>query len=212
MLDGILLLSKMAANPLFACILLNVTTSSCQHFPWSYSAEFVFRKGQLIGLKKKKKITFWSRYQLRTYSFKENGAGLKNQIIIILYKIWLSDHFSKVKSYNFHFHTNDVTWPLGANGLFKFTCFRTLCLPNYVAFYTKQDIFAVSFSRPALSMVKYSSVYLLFISYSTICFWIDWIRVYKYTKIKGLDSREITSLPKSKNVMNLVRRFNHRRK
>ena len=25
----------------------------------------------------------------------------------------------------------------------------------------------------------------------TICFWIDWVRVYKYAKIKGLDSREI---------------------
>ena len=26
----------------------------------------------------------------------------------------------------------------------------------------------------------------------------DWVHVYKYTKIKGLDSREITSLPESK--------------
>ena len=32
----------------------------------------------------------------------------------------------------------------------------------------------------------------------TICFWIDWVHVYKYMKIKGLDSREITSLPESK--------------
>ena len=31
---------------------------------------------------------------------------------------------------------------------------------------------------------------LIFISYSTICFWIDWVRVCKYTKIRGLDSRE----------------------
>ena len=30
---------------------------------------------------------------------------------------------------------------------------------------------------------------LIFISCSTICFWIDWVRVCKYTKIKGLDSR-----------------------
>ena len=30
-----------------------------------------------------KKITFWSRDQLRTYSFKENGADVKNQISII---------------------------------------------------------------------------------------------------------------------------------
>ena len=34
--------------------------------------------------------------------------------------------------------------------------------------------------------------------YLTICFWIDWVHVYKYTKIKGLNSREITSLPESK--------------
>ena len=34
---------------------------------------------------------------------------------------------------------------------------------------------------------------LFYIWYLTICFWIDWVHVYKYTKIKGLDSREITS-------------------
>ena len=38
---------------------------------------------------------------------------------------------------------------------------------------------------------------LFYIWYLTICFWIDWVHVYKYTKIKGLDSREITSLPES---------------
>ena len=63
------------------------------------------------------KITFWSRDQLRTYSFRENGAGLKNQITIILFKIWPTNRFSKAKSYNFHFNKNDVTWPLSANGL-----------------------------------------------------------------------------------------------
>ena len=39
---------------------------------------------------------------------------------------------------------------------------------------------------------------LFYIWYVTICLWIDWVHVYKYTKIKGLDSREITSLPESK--------------
>ena len=41
---------------------------------------------------------------------------------------------------------------------------------------------------------------LFYIWYLTICFWIDWIHVHKYTKIKGLDSsmREITPLPESK--------------
>ena len=39
---------------------------------------------------------------------------------------------------------------------------------------------------------------LFFILYLMICFWIDWVHVYKYTKIKVLDSKEITSLPESK--------------
>ena len=54
-------------------------------------------------------FTFWSRDHLRTYSFFENGAGLKNQITIILFKIWPTNRFSKAKSYNFHFHKNGVT-------------------------------------------------------------------------------------------------------
>ena len=41
---------------------------------------------------------------------------------------------------------------------------------------------------------------LFYIWYLTICFWIDWIHVHKYTKIKCLDSsmREITPLQESK--------------
>ena len=52
---------------------------------------------------------------------------------------------------------------------------------------------------------------LFYIWYLTICFWIDWVHVYKYTKIKGLDSstREITSLPKSKKMMNMACHFGH---
>ena len=34
-----------------------------------------------------------------------------------LFKIWPTNRFLKKKSYNFHFHKNDVTWPLSANGL-----------------------------------------------------------------------------------------------
>ena len=94
MLEGILLPSNMAAKTTF-CLYrvkrltvtlrcaVNVTTSSFQHFPLSLSVKFVFRKRQFIILK----ITFWSRAQLRTYSFQENGAGLKNHITIILFKI-----------------------------------------------------------------------------------------------------------------------------
>ena len=34
--------------------------------------------------------------------------------------------------------------------------------------------------------------------------------MYEYMKIKGLDSREITSLPDSKNVINMTFLFSHR--
>ena len=66
MLEVILLPSNMAAKTTFClypvkhlivtlrCV-VNVTTSSFQHVPWSLSAKFVFRKKQLIMLK----ITFW---------------------------------------------------------------------------------------------------------------------------------------------------------
>ena len=68
------------------------------------------------------------------------------------------------------------------------------------------------FSRTTLlSTVKYSSEYSLFMPYSTISFWIDWVRVYKYTKINGLDAKEITSLPKDQNLMNIAGHFIHRR-
>ena len=123
MLEGILVPSNMAAKTPFCFYLVkrlivtlrcavNVTTSSFQHFPWSLSAKFVFRKRQFIILK----ITFWSRDQLRIYSFYENGAGLKNQITIMLFKIWPTNRFRR-QNHNFHFRENDVTWSLSANGL-----------------------------------------------------------------------------------------------
>ena len=43
-------------------------------------------------------------------------------------------------------------------------------------------------------------------------FWADWVLVYKYMKIKGLDLREISSLPKNENVMNMAHHFNHHQK
>ena len=36
---------------------------------------------------------------------------------MILLKIWPTNGFLNVKSYNFYFHKNDVTWTLSANGL-----------------------------------------------------------------------------------------------
>ena len=37
---------------------------------------------------------------------------MKNQITIILFKIWPTNRFSKAKSYNFYFHKGDVTFLL----------------------------------------------------------------------------------------------------
>ena len=52
---------------------------------------------------------------------------MKNQITIILFKRWPTNSVSKAKSCNFHFHKNDVTWPLSASGLWS------LCsLSNYI--------------------------------------------------------------------------------
>ena len=48
------------------------------------------------------------------------------------------------------------------------------------------------------SSILQDILFYIILWYLTICFWIDWVHVYKYTKIKGLDSREITSLPESK--------------
>ena len=45
--------------------------------------------------------------------------GFENQITNLLFKIWPTNRFSKAKSYNFHFHENNVTWPLSANCRFR---------------------------------------------------------------------------------------------
>ena len=49
--------------------------------------------------------------------FKKMVRVWKNQITIILFKIWPTNRFLKAKPCHFHFHKNDVTWPLSANGL-----------------------------------------------------------------------------------------------
>ena len=52
---------------------------------------------------------------------KKKGAGLKNPMTIILFKIWPSNRFSRAKSYNFYFCKNYFTWSHSANGLFQRT-------------------------------------------------------------------------------------------
>ena len=70
---------------------------------WTFSLKFKCKICVQRKVIHSLKITFWSRDHLRTYSFEENGAGLKNQITIILFKIWPTYPFSMAKSYNFHF-------------------------------------------------------------------------------------------------------------
>ena len=62
----------------------------------------------------------------------------------------------------------------------------------------KQDFLVKSFNFLLYRQSCILQDILFYISYLTICFWIDWVHVYKYRKIKGIDSREITSLPESK--------------
>ena len=50
---------------------------------------------------------------------------------------------------------------------------------------TRNRISSLKVSRPILSTVDWSSGYLLFISYSTICSWLDWEHVYENTKNQG---------------------------
>ena len=66
----------------------------------------MFRIREFIILK----IIFWSRDQLQ----KKRVRVWKTKPLI---KIWSTNRFLKAKSYNFHIHKNDVTWPLSANGL-----------------------------------------------------------------------------------------------
>ena len=64
---------------------------------------------------------------LRKKPFREGGMdnfwnhtihSFKNHILVTWpatnFKIWPTNRFLKAKSYNFHFHKNDVTWPLSA--------------------------------------------------------------------------------------------------
>ena len=44
-------------------------------------------------------------------------CGFEKPNHYILFKIWPTNRFSNAESYNFHFHKNDVTWPLSANDL-----------------------------------------------------------------------------------------------
>ena len=67
--------------------------------------------------------TFSLKFKCKICVQKEVNHNFKNHILVmwpatnVLIKIWPTSRFLKSKSYNFRFHKNDVTWPLGANGL-----------------------------------------------------------------------------------------------
>ena len=63
--------------------------------------------------------SFWSRDQLRNYSFLRKSCGFERPNRYFLLKVWATDHSSRAKSCNCHFHKYDVTCPLSANGLLE---------------------------------------------------------------------------------------------
>ena len=72
--------------------------------------------------------------------------------------------------------------------------------------YMKQDFLAKKFLLPTLSTVRYFSGYLLFISYLTICFWIDWVHLYINTrKSRPRLERNYNIAREQKNVMSVTR-------
>ena len=121
-LEGILLPSNMAAKTTFCLYLvkrliftlrcaLNVTTSSFQHFPWSFGFKIYVQK-EVIHNFKNHILATWPATNLLILR-----KWCVFEITITLFKIWPTYRFSKAKSYDFHFLKNNVTWALSANGL-----------------------------------------------------------------------------------------------
>ena len=93
---------------------------------------------------------------------------------------------------------------------------------------TSRNEEAVNFTRNTIYLLKVFLLPTLSTSILFICLWIDLVRVLATTgnnvcrrrlyacintqKFKGLDCREITSLPEIKKVICMARHFNHRRK
>ena len=86
---------------------VNVTTSSYQHFPWRLSAKLVFREAVIHNFKNQK---FWSHDQLQlTHIMKMVRVGNTKSLLFCL-RYYPLIVFRRQNS--FHFHKNDVTWPL----------------------------------------------------------------------------------------------------
>ena len=119
MLEGIFLPSNMAAKTTFCLYLVkhlivtlrctvNVTTSSFQHFSW------ICVQKEVIHNFKNHMLVTWPDTNL---CILRKWCGFEKPNHYYFFKIWPTNWFSKVKSYNLYFHKNDVTLPLSANGL-----------------------------------------------------------------------------------------------
>ena len=67
----------------------------------------------------------------------------EKKIAIILFKTWPTNRFLKKKNHNFHFHKNDVTWPLIANGLFETDALTRASFQPFIWWRYMDDIFMI---------------------------------------------------------------------
>ena len=94
---------------------VNVPTSTFQPSPWSLRAKFVFRKSLFTISKITLIFGHVTNYELT--HFKKTVQVWKTKSLLFCSRHDPLIVFWRKKSYNFHFHKNDVTWPLSASGL-----------------------------------------------------------------------------------------------
>ena len=127
MFEGILLPSNMAAKSTFCLYLVkrlivalrcavNGTTSSFQQFSLMFRCKVSVQK-EVIHSFIKSHFRHMTSYKLTHLKKMVRIWKTKSLLFCLRYDPLIV--FLKAKSYNFHFHENDVTWPLSANGLLK---------------------------------------------------------------------------------------------
>ena len=126
MLEGILLPSNMAAKTTFCLYLVkrlivtfrctgNVTTSSFHQFPWSLSENSCLERDH----SQFQKSHFGHAISCELTHFKKMVRVWKTKSLLVrlrydpLMVFWRQNHITLI-----FINENDVTWPLGANGLF----------------------------------------------------------------------------------------------
>ena len=104
-------------------------------FPLNFKCKICVQKDVIPNFKNHILVT-WPATNLLIL---RKWCGLKNQLSIILFKIWPTNRFSKAKSYNFHFHRNDVTWPLSAMAYLNVEI-KVVCLSIYTTIILDRDL------------------------------------------------------------------------